>query len=364
MRARGYTSRLATEKVEDMAFLKLVDVYGPEPMMVGVKDIDLIRMMNWYNLNAGTEERRKWILEYAEKRLGYDETDLSLLSSVALQLVQTVPYCARAILKGSTFAEQKRVVDLIDNTCRKAIENARVVYNQNQAQREQSKLRSMMTRKTMLANAYWSIFEQLEGGTTNVKLDALASLTPAEMDQIKSRLEFNLEDFKAAKNDPEGYEGINLRASIKRLEGVLQSISQQSSTAKARKNTTVIRKRKPVTAAKQVSKLRYAKEIDGFKSIDPEAILTSSILFVYDSKTRRLIKFSNPDGVRMVVLGSKVKAHTIVSRTLRKPSITLTEMRKGTIKTAERVYDELTTKDAPHSGRMTDKCLILRVNSV
>lgn len=339
-------------------------MYGSEPLAINVQGIELVKLMNWYNLNSEPEDRRKWICDYAKNRLHYNDSDLSLLSSAALQMVQTFPYCARAIMKGSTFHNQLEIINMVDEACKSAIAKVRESYSGSQSQREQSRLRSAMARKVLVSEAYWSIADQLETNATNIKLDALANLTVAEMDTIKSHLEFNLEEYKAAKSDQEGYERINFRPLIKRIEGVIQSITQKSSTIKARKKTTVTRKRKPITASKQVSKLKYAKEVDGFKSINPEAILTASLLFVYDEKTRKLIKFSNPDSTRLTVVGSKVKAHTIVCRTLRKPSITLTEMRKGTIKAAERVYESLTTKDATHSGRMTEKCLILRLNAI
>lgn len=339
-------------------------LYGSEPLAINAQGIELVKLMNWYNLNSEPEDRRKWIVDYAKNRLHYSDSDLSLLSSVALQLVQTVPYCARAILKGSTFRDQLNVVNLIDRTCKEAIEKSRAAYNQNQFQREQSNMRATMARKVMVSNAYWNLFDQLENTTGEVKLAVLSDLTATEIQQIKTHIEFSLDEYNNAKKDSEGYESINVRSIAKRLENVLAGINQKIGTIKAQKKTTVIRKRKPITASKQVSKLRYAKEVDGFKSINPEAILTANVLFVYDEKTRRMIKFSNPDGAKLTILGSKVKAHTITSKTVRKPSEVLTEMRKGTIKTAERVYEALTTKEQPHTGRMTEKCLILRLNAI
>lgn len=339
-------------------------LYGSEPLVINAQGIELINLMNWYNMNSEPEDRRKWIVNYAKNRLHYDDADLSLLSSVALQMVQTIPYCARAILKGSTFEDQSGVVNLIDKTCKQVITKARDSYNESQAQREQNKLRSEMSRKSIISEAYWNIFDQLDSGENNIKLTVLSGLTIPEIEKIKSHIEFSLEEYKEAKSNSEGYEKINLRSLIKRLEKVLDDMNHQTSLAKARKKITVVRKRKPVSAAKQVSKLHYSKEVDGFKSINPEAILTASVLFVYDEKTRRMIKFANPDGTKLTIANSKVKAHTITSKTVRKPSLVLTEMRKGTIKTAERVYEDLTTKEQVHSGRVTDKCLILRVNAV
>src|SRR6185437_5342530 len=339
-------------------------LYGSEPLVINAQGIELIKLMNWYNMNAEPEDRRKWIVDYAKNRLHYSDTDLSLLSGAALQMVQTIPYCARAILKVSTFHDQLNVVNLIDNTCKEVVQKARASYNENHSQREQNRIRSEMVRKVIVSNAYWNIFDQLENGKGDVKLTALSELTIPEMERIKTHIESSLNEYKEAKNDPEGYECINFRAMIKRLEKTLDDINQQTSTVKARKKVTVIRKHKPISAAKQVSKLRYAKEIDGFKSVNPEAILTASLLFVYDEKTRKLVKFQNPDGTKLAIASSKVKAHTITARTVRKPSLVLTEMRKGTIKTAERVYETLTTKEQVHSGRLTDKCLILRVNAV
>lgn len=339
-------------------------LYGSEPLVINAQRVEAINLLNWYNLNAEPEDRRKWIIDYAKNRLHYSEFDLSLLSSIALQMVQTIPYCARAILKGSTFKNQSDVINMIDRVCKESVEKARASYIESQAQREENKMRLNMIRKAVVSNAYWSIFDQLESGVNDISLSALADLTVPEIEQIRWHVKNSLDEYKAARADSEGYEHINVRSNVKRLEKILLAIDQKTSTEKARKKTTVIRKRKPVSASKQVSKLRYAKEIDGFKSINPEAILTASILFVYDEKTRKMIKFMNVDGTKLTIVGSKVKAHSITSRTVRKPSLVLTEMRKGTIKTAERVYESLTTKEQPHTGRMTDKCLILRVNSI
>jgi len=339
-------------------------LYGSEPVVINAQGIELSKLLNWYNLNSEPEDRRKWILEYAKNRLQYSEEDLSLLQGMALQVVQTVCYCARAIMKGSTFTNQLEIINYIDDSCKKAIEKARVAYNESHQERERVRIGAAIARRKLVSKTYWELFDQLEQGTGDIVLTALNDLTVPEMNRIKAHIDSSLDEYKAAKNDSEGYEHLNLRSMIKRLEVASQGIVRLTSTEKARKKTTVIRKRKPLTASKQVSKLRYAKEVDGFKSVNPEAILTANVLFVYDEKARKLIKFTNPDGQRLTISNSKVTAHTIVCRTLRKPSISLTEMRKGTFKTAERVYESLTTKEQPHTGRMTDKCLILRVNSI
>lgn len=344
---------------------KIMDtLYGSEPLVIEANGSVLMNLLNWYNATAEPEDRRKWIVKYAKERLQYSDQDVSFLQSAALQLVPTVPHCARAILHGSTFVDQIKIIKFIDEACKIAVEKARKEYDQNQNERVQLKQREMLARKTVLTNAYWNIYDQLEMSSKPLVLQVLEDLNPVEIEQIKKHLQFTLSEYQEAKHDSEGYESVNVKSQIKRIETALQSMDYRNDVKKAQKKTTIIRKRKPVTAAKQVSKMRYAKEVEGFKSMNPEAILTSSLLFVYEDKTRKLIRFSNPDGQRMTVAGVKIKAQAITSKTVRKPSSVLTEMRKGTMKMAERVYSELKTKEQSHSGRMTDKSLILRMNTV
>ena len=160
----------------------------------------------------------------------------------------------------------------------------------------------------------------------------------------------------------EGYSNFTKRELKKYLqfvESIIQDCQQQVQTAKAARSP---RKRKPASPIKVVAKMKYMKEFAelNLKSSRPENILTSSELWIYNTKYRRIQVYK----AEMDVLG--VKGTTIIgfnlkdslSYTLRKPEEFFKDLSLSK-RALNSAIKKLTTKPGTPNGRINEECILL-----
>jgi hypothetical protein len=160
----------------------------------------------------------------------------------------------------------------------------------------------------------------------------------------------------------EGYSNFTkreLKAYAKFLEEIVSDCQQQVQTAKA---SRAPRKRKAASPSKVVSKMKYMKEFTelSLKSIKPEDILTSSELWVYNTKYRKVQVYRAESGTLSVkgttILGFNVKDS--ISMTLRKPEEFFKGLSMGK-RALNGAIKKLTTKPTTPNGRINEECVLL-----
>ena len=160
----------------------------------------------------------------------------------------------------------------------------------------------------------------------------------------------------------EGYSNFNkrqLKAFHKFVGQIIEDCEQMVQTAKA---TRAPRKRKATPPSKVVGKMKYMKEFAelNLKSCKPEDILTSSELWVYNTKYRKVQVYKAENGTLSVkgttVIGFSVKDST--SLMLRKPEefFKNTSLGKRALNAA---IKKLTTKPSTPNGRINEECVLL-----
>jgi hypothetical protein len=122
---------------------------------------------------------------------------------------------------------------------------------------------------------------------------------------------------------------------------------------------------KPVTADKQIAKLKFCKTSEEFKldSINPMLIVSAKRLYTFNVKTRVLSVFISES-----TEGLKVKGATILnyepkrslSVKLRKPQDILTVIMSRADKTIDTTIAELKAKKSPVKARITEQHILLR----
>lgn len=150
---------------------------------------------------------------------------------------------------------------------------------------------------------------------------------------------------------------------LKFFDEIITACDTVINTGKATRKT---RSKKAPDKQKLVSKVKF-KETEaslGLASINPADILDKSILWVYNTKNRKLIKY-----VADELIGSlSIKGTTLVGfseskstqRTMRKP-----ELLKGSNKLTRSKFDkfckELTTTQTKVNGRLNEHCILISV---
>jgi hypothetical protein len=160
----------------------------------------------------------------------------------------------------------------------------------------------------------------------------------------------------------EGYSHLNKRE-LKRfaefVEGIIADCQQQVQTAKANRAP---RKRKAASPTKVVSKMKFLRDFAEFnlKSCKPEDILTSTELWVYNTKYRKVTVYKSDGGTLSVkgttILGFDIKESKTM--TLRKPEEFFKGLAMGK-RALNGAFKKLTTKPSVPNGRVNEECVLL-----
>jgi hypothetical protein len=126
------------------------------------------------------------------------------------------------------------------------------------------------------------------------------------------------------------------------------------------------RAKKPTDKAKVVAKLKYKKQDDALKlvSVNPQDIIGSKELWVYNAKTRKLGKYVAAEFNELGVKGTSVTGFDEVKsvmKTLRKPEEKLKEFKAAGKIQLRKFLDEINATEARMNGRINEEILLLKV---
>ena len=151
----------------------------------------------------------------------------------------------------------------------------------------------------------------------------------------------------------------NFKKIIDVFTSVLDSLSQQSTRIKSQR----IIKRKPLDKKKLVSKLRYMKEYEGITSKNPVDILGANVVWMYDTKKRRLAYYEAEVKDSLFVRGNKIEGFKAsCEKILRKPDEQLTMFMGLRKNQTVNWMDTIRAKCKELKGRMNVDTLILRID--
>lgn len=149
------------------------------------------------------------------------------------------------------------------------------------------------------------------------------------------------------------------------LFGELESTTSSTGSVKQRKprKQKAPKKLNPTKLVRRLNFLQEFKELN-LVSFKPEKIIFSKILFVYNTKTRKLMRFVAKDETGLMVKGSKVISFDETesySKTLRKPEKTIPELMGAGKIEQRRIMEALTTTPGKLNGSVTRDCILLKL---
>jgi len=118
-----------------------------------------------------------------------------------------------------------------------------------------------------------------------------------------------------------------------------------------------VRRIRVKTPAQLVKKLPYLEKYEGFKSIDPEDIPRSRMLYTYNTSTRKLSSFEG----RLSVKGSKITGIDESQERLLTDLALLGKLYRGGDIIAGRFMETLKTKPKEANNRITKNTLLIKV---
>jgi len=325
-------------KNADMQYL------GPEPTVVE-SPIDYLQALNWYNHFYEVPRAKKWLTEYCHRN------DLSLTNTNEINM--TMCSIARMLNRGLD-VEQEHIIYLHDKINDKRIDCAK---KEAPVSIVRPPIFPLDDFEEVLDNFYRGEYKYFDPGTYQMLVDKKAR--PINGKTVADYYRSLLLDL-----DMTGYEYLGKRklgAYRKFLQKIVDDAETYSSTQRKPRKP---RRKKVRSASQLVAKLKF-KLMDNdlrVSSIAPENIVASELLYIYDTKYKKLTRLIAENNTSFTVRGTTILSIDVVkseTKILRKPQEFLAKFMGGGKLAKRRAFDELRTKSTEANGRMNEHKLIL-----
>lgn len=334
--------------------------------------IDLLKALNFYNINYDDKQKKKWYISHVAKT---DKKHAAKLLKVDDYLFRYPGILTRLLDTGSELAQKE--LDTLEEKIQ-IIENSLSQIEEIDNLKKKSIVKQP-TIQDRLEEQFHNICSEIDSSIdqyilNNTKFDVKSffesnSVPSAILTKIKNfyqpRLQELADSFKKTDEDlVEGYSNLT-RTKHKGLLVLFAEVVNYTEQLKAvAKVARKPRKRKPQSPAKVIQKLSYLKEFDQLKlkSINPTNLIDSKEIWLYNTKTKKLINLVSDGVVTMTVKGSSIIGF-IPSKsfqtTLRKP----VEFFDGLVLTKRPLTSKfrgLTSKlNNPTTGRVNKDTILL-----
>lgn len=350
---------------------------GDEPTWLGVDvaeaqyNKELLLALNWHNYCAGDKDYVKyldaWIKAYRPKTAKQDVAAWHEFAKVD----KTLCGLARIQMQGFPLSEnhQAQIVEYVNvaTTPAKRTRSSKTpVVNRPTIQ---DRIRQQVS--SILSDLDVRVDDAFDGNLAPAEDIAGDILTQGfkgpQLKLVQVYLNKNLMEWQEAyagtdEELTQGYAYVgkrNFKKIIDVFTSVLDSLSQQSTRIKSQR----IIKRKPLDKKKLVSKLRYMKEYEGITSKNPVDILGANVVWMYDTKKRRLAYYEAEVKDSLFVRGNKIEGFKAsCEKILRKPDEQLTMLMGLRKNQTVNWMDTIRAKCKELKGRMNVDTLILRID--
>lgn len=335
----------------------------------------LMRAMNWYSYEKSRKEAKAYLLEYA-KHIKLDKPKLEKIKAVDdKQFNTSYSWLARLKKNGAKLSEEhSSIVEThIEDLLNYQEPIVEIVVDENKAPR--ISIQEAMAEKTsewlgelegqldeyLFNGKDFNLYAYLKGNQVpHQYTKAIVAWLQAKMPEIQDAIN------KVDEQLVEGYSNFTpskLKKYLTTLQSAVLDVEKYAEFKKVNKKPRV-KKEKP--AGVQVAKLKYKKEDTeyGIKSVPVAQIIGANMVWVFNTKNKRLAQYvaSGPAGIS--VKGTKLmnfNPEESKQKTLRKPDEVLPRCIEGGKLVLRKLMSEIKAKEADVNGRITEDMIILKV---
>ncbi len=336
-------------------------------------NVSLTSALVWYRDNVDEKKIRKYAIEYFAK-LGKKKEVLAINKADDYAVRQLGVLC-RLVSNGNTLSEEH--MQAIDNMVRVIIRKEELPKKIKEDKTVAVPVATPSIQDRMDEKAH-DLAGEIEGAIDEfitTKTTKFSTKSYLAANQVAAPIAKRIGEFFAGRipeikeaiagDDDQVVEGYSnftkreLKKFLAFLEEIVSDCQQQVQTAKANRAP---RKRKAVSPTKLVSKMKFMKEFADLKlkSCKPEDIITSTELWVYNTKYRKVTVYKSDGGMLSVkgttILGFDVKESKTM--TLRKPEEFFKGLAMGK-RALNGAFKKLTTKPTTPNGRINEECILL-----
>ena len=334
--------------------------YGSEPLVVA--DVGYTEALNWYNYMYEQEQAREWLLEYIKKNK--TKSDLAAVRRLPKHTIPTtVGWIARMLMNGNQIENLDYFNTRMDNLILSGLKTKEVSEVKvdkptvSIQERTQAKIQQLITEceEAIDMDSELNIYEWLKGK------EATAQAASAIRDYYAKWIsDFEYEDEFATRQEKK-----RRAEQLKYWTQFVDDCDRYCGNKKAVKIRKP-REKKVKSAVDQVSKMQYQKEFPQLKivSVNPAEIIGCQQLWTYNTKYKKLTRFdaSGPNGI--LVKGTTLigfDAEKSLTKTLRKPDITIQALLSAGKVALRNILAELKTNESKPNGRINSDTILLRV---
>ena len=357
-------------------------------------DHQLRKSLRYYNYYYGVKDLKKffvaWLREHTGADSAYHKLDKATVDYYAKTKDALTPFTACAIIKAHTKGMPLRDnhVEYLLKTVKEVIKMQEELAEDDDAPTEAKqtaaktdvKVPTIQDRMNAIADKHQLHFLELEDQLFDGKaVEPKAyeyllakNVAPATLARILAPFERHQAEFTDAKTskdeDTQDAYGHLKAADYKRIEAfytaLFDGFAQYGQVKKATKKASV---RKPPAKEKLVAKLKYLKNDPATKavSVNPVDIIGAQVLWVYNTKTRKLGKYVAEDmGGALNVKGTTITGFNeskSVQKTLRKPEQQIKDFMGAGKIDLRKFLENIKATEIKLNGRINQDTLLLKV---
>jgi hypothetical protein len=334
-------------------------------------DHHLRKSFHYYNYHFTQKDLKKYVVEWMQDN-GYSKLDISaFIRSPDRSIPMTACSIVRAHKRGMPLKE--RELEYLKNSIVQAIAEAEPVrVDEVKAPTQIVTIQDRLNEKTSQTigelEGYYDDLESIKFydflTTQNVPQGQLGKI---EKVYTERRQELELAQSKKDEQLAEAYghlKSVDFKKRFSWITALLDAVEQYRSVKKATKR--VHTKRAP-SKEKLIAKLKYLKEEKTLKlvSVDPISIIGAQQLWVYDSKTRKLIQYvadsvTGPLGVKGTSITGYDESRS-VGKILRKPEEQLKTFFKAGKVELRKFLTNIKAVETRTSSRINENQILLKV---
>lgn len=351
-------------------------ILGSEPVRIdpplkSLADIRLAEVLNWYRHFFDLEQAKSWLAKWMVGE--YPKTEIDAVSSI---VARSGPFyvcvLAKLVLNGNILPDDaiERMKNVVQDLIVKSKEPIKVTLSETHAAEGLAKFRANIKAKTeeTIAHIEERLDDFFRGNFMPLEIDLTNYLIEREIGAANLRLvmaKYNdlLDEIRQETETLTKTQRKNYVAFLEKLIDDIQKAINLTANTSAR----TPRKKKTKSAAQMTSKMKYQnsdKEL-GVSSIAPDKIIGAKLLWLYNTKYKKLTKLVASDNKGLYVKGQTILGYDedqSETKIVRKPNTVVPSILQMSKIDLRKVMTDLKTKPSLTSGRIGSDTIILRAD--
>ena len=358
---------------------------GNEPTWEDQKDLSeeelrsrIGNAYNWYNYFNNGKERAKLLFDNYPR----DKKEVRIIKRLPdWKINSSAAYMSRMIACG--FEPPESSLKYLHDSLDEMMKEAKTIREEKKEESKDKKpVVSVQERiKEQISDYIGTIEEEVDRFTLKSYKTDFKMYTWLQSNNVKSQqstaiavyykpLLTELLELQGGK-DPQLNEGYNhmKKAEVKRFVEFIANIIGDAETWGANQKTVrKTRKKKPVSAEKQIKRLKFKQSHEEYKlvSINPADIVGADQLWIFNTKYRRLTVYNAMGPAGLSIKGTTLQGYdpeSSVTKTVRKPNDVLPNVLNGGKRILKKMMDDINSKASEPNGRINSETILLRVTT-